>query len=380
MPDDTKPTTKVCGQKLADWRQQAGLTQTALAQQVGVSRQFFNQLEGGRVLPNVVIALRLASALGRTVEELFGDAAAAADEQLHINLANPGTAAGSRLRLGRIGRTWVAHEADTAGTLAAGFGSADAVLEAPGRARLLASPAGAAANLLIAGCDPALALLQSPAEPPQSGRCHWIDCSSGRALDLLAGGLVHVAGIHYAGTNGAGNIEELRRRDPSHDWALVRFTRWEQGWLLRRDAGRTFAGVASLAGKKWVLINRDVSAAARRWLDHELAKAGIAPEKIPGYTTCASSAAEGARAVACGQADVAIGPRAAAAAHGLDFLPAEAVDFDLVATSIWWRSVQGRELIRRVTALNRAGLLASLPGYAATQTGEARPRTKRRTA
>ena len=118
--------------------------------------------------------------------------------------------------------------------------------ESPGRARLLVPPAAVAANLLVAGCDPALALLQPSARTATDGRYHWIDCGSGRALDLLAAGRVHVAGIHYAGEEGSGNLEELRRRDPKEEWSLVRFTRWEQGWMLRRGMGHAFPAVASL--------------------------------------------------------------------------------------------------------------------------------------
>jgi putative transcriptional regulator len=46
-------------------------TQEALAQEVDVSRQTIIALEKGSYTPSVQLALRLASALGTTVEELF---------------------------------------------------------------------------------------------------------------------------------------------------------------------------------------------------------------------------------------------------------------------------------------------------------------------
>jgi putative molybdopterin biosynthesis protein len=376
MPDSPKPEV-FSGRELAAGRLARGLTQAGLARQIGVSRQFLNQMEAGRVLPNVVIALRAAAALGRPVEELFGGASATAAETLPVAVAAPGLATGARLRLGRVGRTWVAHAADTPGSLAGGFASADAVLAAPDQARLLVAPAAVAANLLLAGCDPALALLQTL--PTDGGsRCHWIDCGSGRALDLLAAGQVHVAGIHYSGTDGAGNVQELQRRDPKRRWGLVRFTRWEQGWMLRRGQGQRFSGIADLGSGKWTLANRDETTAARRWLDQQLAKARLAATDIPGFRDPVSSVAEGARAVADGRADVTVGPRALAVAHGLDFVPAEAVDFDLVAPAVWWRSAAGQELKKRLTALAAAGVLASLPGYAVTESGAERVRAKTR--
>ena len=377
MPEAVNPVS-FCAQQLADLRQARRLTQTALAQQIGVSRQFFNQMEAGRVLPNVVIALRLAAALDSTVEELFGATAATAAEVVTVTLSERDLPVGARLRLGRIGRGWIAHRADTAGTLAAGFATADAVLESPDRARLLVAPAVVAANVLSAGCDPALALLQPPTGPTHGGRFHWIDCGSGRALDLLAAGQVHVAGIHYAGTAGAGNLQELRRRDPQAKWSLLRFTRWEQGWMLRPGLGGKFTGLASLGTGQWRLANREASTAARRWLDRELSAAHIDPATIPGYSTPVTAPRDGAQAVANGRADVTVGPRALAMAHGLDFVPAEAVDFDLVATTAWWRSANGRTLKTRLAELAVTGVLASLPGYAATEAGTEHPRKQAR--
>lgn len=47
------------------------MTQVELAGQVGVSRQTIIAVEQGDYAPSVYLALRIASALGRTVEELF---------------------------------------------------------------------------------------------------------------------------------------------------------------------------------------------------------------------------------------------------------------------------------------------------------------------
>jgi putative transcriptional regulator len=47
------------------------LTQAALADMVGVSRQTIVAVEKGNYNPSVSLAIRLAQALGTTVEELF---------------------------------------------------------------------------------------------------------------------------------------------------------------------------------------------------------------------------------------------------------------------------------------------------------------------
>lgn len=53
-------------------RRMQDLTQAALADLVGVSRQTIVSIEAGDYSPSVHLALRIAVVLGTTVEELFG--------------------------------------------------------------------------------------------------------------------------------------------------------------------------------------------------------------------------------------------------------------------------------------------------------------------
>lgn len=52
-------------------REAKGLTQAQLADLIGVSRKTVNTVENGVFVPSTVIALKLARALGQTVEALF---------------------------------------------------------------------------------------------------------------------------------------------------------------------------------------------------------------------------------------------------------------------------------------------------------------------
>jgi DNA-binding XRE family transcriptional regulator len=54
-------------------REELELPQQDLAASVGVSRQALGAIEAGRSVPSVDVAVRIASALGTTVEALFGD-------------------------------------------------------------------------------------------------------------------------------------------------------------------------------------------------------------------------------------------------------------------------------------------------------------------
>jgi len=68
-----KGTTRApeCGQRVAEARHRAGLTQQQLAEAVGVGRVSIARIEAGTA-PSVTIALEIARATGETVETLFG--------------------------------------------------------------------------------------------------------------------------------------------------------------------------------------------------------------------------------------------------------------------------------------------------------------------
>jgi putative transcriptional regulator len=65
--------------RLAERRRAAGLTQAQLAERVSVSRKTVNTVENGVFIPSTVLALRLAGALGCTVDELFSLPAASTE-------------------------------------------------------------------------------------------------------------------------------------------------------------------------------------------------------------------------------------------------------------------------------------------------------------
>jgi putative transcriptional regulator len=57
--------------RLKERRTELGLTQADLAERCGVSRKTVNTVENGVFVPSTLLALKLAAALDRAVEELF---------------------------------------------------------------------------------------------------------------------------------------------------------------------------------------------------------------------------------------------------------------------------------------------------------------------
>ena len=58
---------------LAFWRKQRGLTQAALAAEIGVSQPYLAQIEGGHRVGDVVLYSKLAVALKVRIEDLVPD-------------------------------------------------------------------------------------------------------------------------------------------------------------------------------------------------------------------------------------------------------------------------------------------------------------------
>ena len=57
--------------RLRELRAEHELTQAALAERVGVSRKTINTVENGVFVPSTLLALKLAQALGCSVEAIF---------------------------------------------------------------------------------------------------------------------------------------------------------------------------------------------------------------------------------------------------------------------------------------------------------------------
>ena len=62
---------KELNNKLEEFRKASSLTQSELAEKVGVSRKSINSIENGIYIPTTVLALKIATALNCTIHDLF---------------------------------------------------------------------------------------------------------------------------------------------------------------------------------------------------------------------------------------------------------------------------------------------------------------------
>jgi putative molybdopterin biosynthesis protein len=374
----TTEVTQAHGARLRLARQARGLSQQQLAGVAGVTRQAVSAVESGHSDPSLRVALALAAALGMTVEALFGPG-----DPADPVLARPVAAAsrgGSRVVLATVGDTFVALPLHADMAARVGFGVAgglvvggsprpaaasvpDPVRRGPGpidpidpiEVRPIGPPRP---TLVVAGCDPALPLLETPLallDPPIAFA--WWPCGSGEALRLAAAGLVHAAGMHSSlGERGADEVAGI-----PGGAAVAGFAAWREGLVVR--PGARVRGLDDVARQGLRLVNREAGAQARTLLDRECARLGLTPAQLPGYDSRAAGHLQVAAAIAGGLADAGVSSEPAALAYGLDFIALAAEQFDLVlpAKHAASREVQG--LLKVLTSPWLVAQLGSLPGY-----------------
>jgi putative molybdopterin biosynthesis protein len=368
-------------------RLKAGLQQKELAERAGVSRQTLSAVEAGESVPATSIALQLARVLGCRVEDIFSlsEESRPLDVALigEAAVAAPGRGDRKRVAIAEVGARWVAHLLDGESGASAFVAPADGLLPAErGRSRggesdpavrvtPLRTSESLRENLFCAGCDPALALLGGHLhERFQGARLHWIEAGSSAALEMLARGEVHVAGLHlYDEDSGDFNVAVVRRRFGGRGMVLVNLAVWEQGLVVAEGNPKKLRKMADLTRKGVRVIGRERGTGSDELFTRLTVDEGI-PRKAVSFAGIARGHMAVAAAVAAGTADTGIATRAAAASHGLDFLPLAETRFDLAMSK---QAAADLRLQRLLDVLGSARFrrdLGGLTGYGSERTGQ----------
>ena len=361
---DTRLENRVRQHRKAD-----GLSQKALAELLGVSRQAIHAIESGTQVPSTSLGLRMARVFGCGVEDLFR---LTADPGMRARLAPaaPGCETASRVALGRVDGRWVAHRLP-----AHGMTAADAILPsdadgAEADVQPLADVNHLDRNVLVAGCAPLLgAVAHRVGRRFNDARVTWLRAGNGRALDLLAQRLVHVAGLHLSDHQGEEDTAAAARRAlPGHRLVVVNLTRWRLGLVVAPGNPLGLATGADLLRSGLRVARREAGSGA-----HDLATRLMEAEDTcdaPPDGPLADGHAEVARLVRWGSADVGIAIESAALAEGLGFVPLAEERFDLVIP----RALTAKPPVSRlIEALDDPGFRTEvnhLPGYDGSLSGQ----------
>ena len=354
---------------IKEYRRRKGLSQDALAHLVGVRRQAVYDMEAGRYLPNTAVALRLARALGCTVEMLFVEDDPAELDSIHLL---DGGEAAARLSLAQVRERLVGVPLRGGHAMPFRLDASDAFLLADKTVDCRLPRALLAKTVLILGCDPALSVLGGLMTRIAPGiRVHTVFASSREALLAVNAGNAHVAGTHYHSFGSSdGNLEAVRSLSPGLDCLIVAFSIQEEGLMVAAGNPLGIRTVADIARRGIRFVNREEGAALRKLLDTQLMRQGVPISELAGYADEVRSHSEGAFRVARGSADAALGLRIVAESFGLHFVPLAVTRCDLVIPADL-RVHPGITVLLDV--LQSSGMrkeLGLLPGYDPSDTGK----------
>jgi putative molybdopterin biosynthesis protein len=189
-------------------------------------------------------------------------------------------------------------------------------------------------------------------------------------LVALGRGEAHVAGTHLLDPRtGTYNVVDVRRHLDPRTVMLVNLVRREQGLIVARGNPKRVRGLEDLARPGVRFVNRQPGSGTRVLLDYRLRRLRIRPARIAGYEREEHTHMAVAVAVASGLADAALGIRQAAVALGLDFVPLEIEEYDLVLRRTFAESAMGAELLATVRSPEFAAAAGRLAGYSTERTG-----------
>jgi molybdate-binding protein/DNA-binding XRE family transcriptional regulator len=325
------------GDRVRNARAARGITQLELARRAGISRQALGAIESGLYQPGVVVALNVARELGETVETLFADNDEQQCTRIDASWSDPemvpAQSSACKVALARVAGKVVAVRQPAARLwLSPAAGILDQIGSRRAGVSTYWSQAEIDSTLLIAGCDPAVAILADwLARRRAPVTAVPLRCSSSKALSMLAKGGVHVAGVHLRDPkSGEYNLQSVRNAIGRRPLIMINFARWELGLAVASHNPLNIRGFADLGRPQLRIANREVGSGARLALDEALKELGLRGQRLKGYTRELPGHLEVAEAIASAQADAGVTIRVAAEAYGLTFIPLREERYDLV--------------------------------------------------
>jgi molybdate-binding protein/DNA-binding XRE family transcriptional regulator len=331
-------------------------SQEALARAAGLPRPTVSAIETGRIVPSVAAALSLAAALECSVEDLF--AADGAKGRSTPDWAWSSEVYTSAYWEAEVGNRRLLYPCERT---SAGFLPPDGIVRG-GRLEPLRQT-DPRSTLVLAGCDPAVGLLAADITGGAPMRVLSLVRSSGRALELLRLGVVHLAGVHLQQSRSRHENRETVRRLLGPGYTLLRVASWQEGVALQSGLG--VATIRSAVGANLRWVGREKGSGARRCLD-----AIVGRRRRPrGYDRIAFDHTAVAETIRTGWAQAGVCVRLAAVSAGIDFLPFREEDYDLCCRTDMERDPRVQALLRVLRSRRYRRSLAELPGYDSSTTG-----------
>ncbi|SNT21161.1 molybdopterin molybdochelatase [Anaerovirgula multivorans] len=184
-------------------------------------------------------------------------------------------------------------------------------------------------------------------------------------------GECHLAPIHLMDEEtGVYNISYVKRYLKDEKMALIKFVKRSQGFMIQKGNPKGIKGILDLARKDIQFINRQRGAGTRILLDYYLKKTEVEVSTVNGYDREMTTHMAVAAAVASGTADCGLGVYSAAKSMGLDFIPVDWEDYDLLIPQKELNKEEVKKLIETMKDGKFLKLIEDLGGYDTKNIGE----------
>jgi molybdate-binding protein/DNA-binding XRE family transcriptional regulator len=357
-------------------RTRLGMSQQELANLAGVTRQTISGVESGQSAPSVAMTLRLASALGCQVEDLFWfeqelpEVEAILAKSISYNQKQ-------RVSLARIGGKWIAYPLVGRDAFRIEMIPADGEVNSlsgtnTARVRLLDDLDKLHNTVVIAGCAPVLSLWARATERwhPQLRVQHNF-ANSMAALDSLCKGEAHIAGMHlYDAETGEHNTPFVREVLGDREAVLITLGVWEEGLLVESGNPMGIKTVTDLVDMKAMIVNRELGAGTRMLLERKLQEEELPFHAVEGFDHIVKSHQDVAEAVVSGIANAGISTASIAASFGLGFVPLHSSRYDLVILKEYLEEAPVKQLLGTLGNRLIHSQLEVLGGYDTSKTGD----------
>ena len=357
-------------------RTRLGMSQQDLANLAGVTRQTISGVESGQSAPSVAMTLRLASALGCHVEDLFWfeqelpEVEAILAKSISYNQKQ-------RVSLARIGGQWIAYPLVGRDAFRVEMIPADGEVNSLSsrntvRVRLLDDLDKLHNTVVIAGCAPVLSLWARATERwyPQLRVQHNF-ANSMAALHSLCRGEAHIAGMHlYDPETGEHNTPFVREVLGGREAVLITLGVWEEGLLVESGNPMGIKTVTDLVEAKAMIVNRELGAGTRMLLERKLQEEELPFHAVEGFNRIVKSHQDVAEAVVSGIANAGISTASIAASFGLGFVPLHSSRYDLVILKQYLEEAPVQQLLGTLGNRLVHSQLEVIGGYDTSKTGD----------
>jgi len=207
-------------------------------------------------------------------------------------------------------------------------------------------------------CDPNLTLASS-------------NVGSLGGLLALHRGEAHLAGSHLLDeATGEYNLPFIRRYVQGRAIVAVNLVHRVQGFIVPPGNPKSLTTLVDLTRSGNTFVNRQRGSGTRVLLDYLLKQQAISPQQIAGYEREEFTHLAVAAAVAGGRVDVGLGVLSAARALGMDFVPLQNEQYDLVIPQEYYDSDLLQPLLTLIRSADCKHKVEALGGYDVSSMGE----------